>query len=74
MMHIVAQDAEMLDAWTQVLEDCEREDADNIDEEIGLEYREMHLNRERAETTKYPSQYFATRSEVQKLITAELEK
>lgn len=43
-----------------------RGDANNVDEHIESEDEELDRDHERAETTEYPIQDFATRSKVQK--------
>lgn len=49
-----------MEALTQVLEDCDREDVGNVDKAIKFWDEEYELDREREQMTQYPTQDFAT--------------
>lgn len=73
-MEIPAGKTKIMDAWTEVLEDCDRKEADEIDEDIRIEDENLELDRDRAETTAYPAQNFFTHLEVQLLVAADMEQ
>lgn len=59
-------------AWTQVLEGCDCENADNLDKDIKNEEENSELERERVQMMDFPTQVFVTCSEVQEVIVAEV--
>lgn len=56
------------------MEDQEGEMADIVNEEAYIEDKGSEIDQERSQTTEYPSQSFATRSEKQDLIVVETKK
>lgn len=58
----------------QALKDRDAEDADNLDDDMEIEKQESGLDCDPAHTTEYPTQNFFTPSEIQKTVTAEMEK
>lgn len=56
-----------------ILEVCNGEGADNVDEDIEIEDEELELEIDRAWVTKNITPEFATKSEVQAMIAAHLE-
>lgn len=59
---------------TQGLEDCDGEDAANVDEYIKTADKESELDCDRAETTEYLTDDFITHLEVQNLMAAGMRK
>lgn len=58
---ILAQEAEIMDTWTQVLEDHDHQDVANENWDTEIEEEESEIDRELAETMEYPTQGFVTR-------------
>lgn len=61
-------------AWMQALEDRDWKDADNVDEDIETEVKELELDRKRAQTTEYQTQDFAIHLKIQGMIAPEKEE
>lgn len=70
----LAHEAKITDAWTQAREVRGRKDVANVHEDIEIEDKESELNPERADMTEYPTQDFVILSEVQRMISAGMEK
>lgn len=51
---ILLEEAEIMDAWKQDLDDLEGKDADNVLEAIEIEDKECNFDRERSQTTDHP--------------------
>lgn len=61
---VLPQEAEVIEAWMQILEDCDCEDEDYVNRDIEMEDEEMGPDREQAGTTEYLTQDFVTRAEI----------
>lgn len=67
------QETEIMEAWTQVLDDRDGEDAENIHQNIKVEDDKSEFDCKTSQTTYYPTQAFVTLSKVQDMIAAEIE-
>lgn len=66
----VVQEAEIMEAWLQALEDCDSKDDESVDEDIGIKDEELDVDRKRAQVTECSTQGFLIRSEIQYMIGA----
>lgn len=68
LREVLAQEAEIMNALMQDLEDNDWEDAENVDEDIETGDKKSELERYQAETTEDPTPDFVTRSKLQAMI------
>lgn len=63
-----------MDAWAQALYECERKDANNVDQYIHINDSRLELYRDPAQMTEYLTQHFVTCTVVQDTIAAGMQK
>lgn len=68
------KEARIMDARIQDWENGDGESADTLNEDIEIEDKGSELENERTQKTEYPTQDSVTRSKVQDMIAAELER
>lgn len=68
------QQREIIDVWTQALEDHGGEDANNVDEDIEIGEEEHELDCARDQTREDLTQNSATSSDLEPLFAAGMEK
>lgn len=71
---MLALETEILEAPTRGLEDWNRDDAQNVDEEIKIEDEQWELSLERSSTTGYLTQGFVPHFQVQALTAPEMKE